>query len=238
MDRRRAPPEWEAVGLKTRATRFLVQAGTLYKRSYTHPLLRCLSTEEGAHVLQEIHSGCCGAHAGTWTLANKALRPGYFWPTVKQDAKHLESQMTHYVLPDELHYFSFNYACQWFCLNPFSEIVNCHQQDFPLVGGYRKGPTMSIPHCVKEQGDNMIDDPTGSTGESPFSLVYGTEAIIPAELGTPSHRVMNFSEEYNRDLLKENLDLIEELREKAFIHMQRYKNTMINSYNKRVRARM
>ncbi|KAL0443888.1 UNVERIFIED_CONTAM: hypothetical protein Slati_2111500 [Sesamum latifolium] len=37
--------------------------------------------------------------------------------------------------------------------------------------------------------------PRGSTGESPFSLVYGTEAIIPAELGIPSHRVMNFSEE-------------------------------------------
>ncbi|KAL0439204.1 UNVERIFIED_CONTAM: hypothetical protein Slati_2403400 [Sesamum latifolium] len=79
--------------------------------------------------------------------------------------------------------------------------------------------------------------PRGSTGESPFSLVYGSEAIIPAELGTPSHRVMNFFEEYNRDVLKENLDLIEELREKAFIRMQRYKNIMINSYNKRVRAR-
>ncbi|KAL0405955.1 UNVERIFIED_CONTAM: hypothetical protein Slati_3909400 [Sesamum latifolium] len=80
---------WEAARLKMRATRFLVQAGTLYKRFYTHPLLRCLSTEEGAHDLREIHSGCCGGHAGTWTLANKALRAGYFWPTMKQDAKHL-----------------------------------------------------------------------------------------------------------------------------------------------------
>ncbi|KAL0408305.1 UNVERIFIED_CONTAM: hypothetical protein Sradi_1764900 [Sesamum radiatum] len=41
----------------------------------------------------------------------------------------------------------------------------------------------------------------GFTGESPFSLVYGTEAIIPAELGIPSHRVMNFSEEHNENLL-------------------------------------
>ncbi|KAL0431901.1 UNVERIFIED_CONTAM: Gag-Pol polyprotein [Sesamum radiatum] len=56
----------------------------------------------------------------------------------------------------------------------------------------------------------------GSTGESPFSLVYGTEAIIPAELGIPSHRVMNFSEECNETLLRENLYLVEELREKAF----------------------
>ncbi|KAL0439562.1 UNVERIFIED_CONTAM: hypothetical protein Slati_2439200 [Sesamum latifolium] len=79
--------------------------------------------------------------------------------------------------------------------------------------------------------------PRGSTGESPFSLVYGIEVTIPAELGTPSHRVMNFAEECNKDLLKENLDLIEELKEKAFIRMQRYKSTMINSYNKRVKAR-
>ncbi|KAL0456811.1 UNVERIFIED_CONTAM: hypothetical protein Slati_1020300 [Sesamum latifolium] len=36
--------------------------------------------------------------------------------------------------------------------------------------------------------------PRGSTGETPFSLVYGTEAIIPAELGMPSHRskITNF----------------------------------------------
>ncbi|KAL0416307.1 UNVERIFIED_CONTAM: hypothetical protein Slati_3462600 [Sesamum latifolium] len=85
--------------------------------------------------------------------------------------------------------------------------------------------------------DKLRTTPRGSAGESPFSLVYGTEAIIPAELGIPSHRVMNFSEESNNNLLKESLDLIEELREKSFIRIQRYKNTMINSYNKRVKAR-
>ncbi|KAL0427162.1 UNVERIFIED_CONTAM: hypothetical protein Slati_2891000 [Sesamum latifolium] len=78
-----------------------------------------------------------------------------------------------------------------------------------------------------------LQDPRGSTGETPFSLVYGTDAIIHAELGMPSHRVMNFSKECNKDLHKESLDLIEELREKNLIHIQRYKNTMINSYNKR-----
>ncbi|KAL0394706.1 UNVERIFIED_CONTAM: hypothetical protein Slati_4436800 [Sesamum latifolium] len=78
--------------------------------------------------------------------------------------------------------------------------------------------------------------PRGSTGETPFSLVYGSEGIIPAELDMPSHRVMNFSEECNENLRRENLDLIEELREKAFLRIQRYKNIMINSYNKRVKS--
>ncbi|KAL0447242.1 UNVERIFIED_CONTAM: hypothetical protein Slati_1852100 [Sesamum latifolium] len=69
---------WEAARLKTRATRFIMQEHILYKKSYTHPLLRCLSTEEGIHILREIHSGCCGAYAGTRILANKALWAGYF----------------------------------------------------------------------------------------------------------------------------------------------------------------
>ncbi|KAL0356050.1 UNVERIFIED_CONTAM: hypothetical protein Sradi_4051900 [Sesamum radiatum] len=79
--------------------------------------------------------------------------------------------------------------------------------------------------------------PRGSIGESPFSLVYSTEAVIPAELSLPSHRVMNFFEECNENLLRENLDLIEELREKGFSRIQRYKNIMINAYNKRVKSR-
>ncbi|KAL0456455.1 UNVERIFIED_CONTAM: hypothetical protein Slati_0984700 [Sesamum latifolium] len=63
----------------------------------SHPFLnarrdviqRCLSQEEGLHVLKEIHEGCCGSHIRTWALANKALRAGYFWTTMKQDAHYL-----------------------------------------------------------------------------------------------------------------------------------------------------
>ncbi|KAL0367333.1 UNVERIFIED_CONTAM: hypothetical protein Sradi_3623400 [Sesamum radiatum] len=35
--------------------------------------------------------------------------------------------------------------------------------------------------------------PRGPTDESPFALVYGTEAIISAKLGMPSHRIIHFS---------------------------------------------
>ncbi|KAL0411817.1 UNVERIFIED_CONTAM: putative protein K02A2.6 [Sesamum latifolium] len=79
---------WEATKIKTRAIRFLMQGGMLYKKSFTHPLLRCLS-QDGLHVLKEIHDGCCESHVGTWALANKPLRAGYFWPTMKQDAHYL-----------------------------------------------------------------------------------------------------------------------------------------------------
>ncbi|KAL0401870.1 UNVERIFIED_CONTAM: Ribonuclease HI [Sesamum latifolium] len=42
--------------------------------------------EECIDILQEIHEGACGSHVARWALANKALRAGYFWPTLKRDA--------------------------------------------------------------------------------------------------------------------------------------------------------
>lgn len=70
-----------------------------------------------------------------------------------------------------------------------------------------------------------------STGETPFSLTYESEAMIPAEIGIPSARRVN-QENNNDELLKANLDLIEERREIAAINEEKYsessKNTTTN----------
>ena len=52
--------------------------------------------------------------------------------------------------------------------------------------------------------------PRKSTGETPFSMTYGAEAIIPLESGFPTMRSSAFTSDGNDDLLKKNLDLIEE----------------------------
>ena len=61
----------------------------LYKRGFTFPLLRCLTSEEGEYVLREIHEGVCENHSGSRNLAAKALRQDYYWPTMKNDAREL-----------------------------------------------------------------------------------------------------------------------------------------------------
>ncbi|KAL5579243.1 hypothetical protein UlMin_011685 [Ulmus minor] len=52
-----------------------------------------------------------------------------------------------------------------------------------------------------------------ATGETPFSLAYGVEAIIPIEINLPTFRVDNFDEESNDVLLALATDLLEEKRE-------------------------
>ncbi|XP_071694907.1 uncharacterized protein [Rutidosis leptorrhynchoides] len=68
-------------------------------------------------------------------------------------------------------------------------------------------------------------------GETPFSLVYGSEAVIPAQILVPTHRVVKFNEEANDDALGENLYFIEERR-----LMANNKQQIAKYYNKRVRA--
>nr|GEV92323.1 reverse transcriptase domain-containing protein [Tanacetum cinerariifolium] len=54
-----------------------------------------------------------------------------------------------------------------------------------------------------------------SHGDTPFSLTYGTEAVIPAEIGMPTYRTTAVDVVNNDDELCLNLDLLEERRELA-----------------------
>jgi len=54
--------------------------------------------------------------------------------------------------------------------------------------------------------------PHSSTRKTPFRLAYGTNAVIPAEIGEPSWRTKIFSEDTNDALLQEELDLLDERR--------------------------
>ncbi|XP_033515691.1 uncharacterized protein [Nicotiana tomentosiformis] len=58
-----------------------------------------------------------------------------------------------------------------------------------------------------------------STGETPFLLVYGTEALIPAYIGKPSTIYMRTIKVTNEEELRINLDLTEERREALLVRM-------------------
>ena len=77
--------------------------------------------------------------------------------------------------------------------------------------------------------------PCRSTGETPFSLVYGVEAVIPVDIGAPSSRIQFYSEKDNNINLKYHLDDLEERRERANILMAAYKAKVARYHNRRVR---
>ncbi|GJR30984.1 reverse transcriptase domain-containing protein [Tanacetum coccineum] len=75
-----------------------------------------------------------------------------------------------------------------------------------------------------------------SHGDTPFSLTYGTEAVIPAEIGMPTYRTATVDTVHNDEELRLNLDLLEEKRERAAICEAKAKMKMTKYYNARVRG--
>ena len=79
----------EARKIRKRAAHFTILNDVLYKRGFSMPYLKCVDADETKYILEEIHGGICGNHAGPRSLVNKAIRTGYFWPTMQGDALEL-----------------------------------------------------------------------------------------------------------------------------------------------------
>ena len=76
-----------------------------------------------------------------------------------------------------------------------------------------------------------------STGETPFMLAYGSEAVIPTEVEFPTHRVQVYDPQGNTEERRLDLDLIEERREDAEIRQASYQQRTARFYNQRVKQR-
>ncbi|XP_074291948.1 uncharacterized protein LOC141618765 [Silene latifolia] len=79
--------------------------------------------------------------------------------------------------------------------------------------------------------------PKVATGQTPFSLVFGAEAVIPSEVRIPTHRYEYITEDRNQVEMARSLDTINELRTSAQIRMASYRQTVPRSYNKNVKVR-
>ncbi|XP_061353080.1 uncharacterized protein LOC133297872 [Gastrolobium bilobum] len=77
----------EARKLIRDAALYTMVEGQLYEKGVYSPLLKCMSSDRAHYVLSEIHEGINGQHVGEKALARKAIRAGYFWPSISNDAK-------------------------------------------------------------------------------------------------------------------------------------------------------
>ncbi|GJX68394.1 reverse transcriptase domain-containing protein [Tanacetum coccineum] len=73
-----------------------------------------------------------------------------------------------------------------------------------------------------------------SNGDTPFSLTYGTKAVIPAEIGMPTLRTAEVDVVRNDEALEINLDLLEEKKEQAAFREAKSKRKMDKYYNAKV----
>ncbi|XP_048605619.1 uncharacterized protein LOC125583099 [Brassica napus] len=78
--------------------------------------------------------------------------------------------------------------------------------------------------------------PKTATGETPYSLVQGSEAIVPTEMHVRITVSGSTSQEENNELMALSLDLLDEKREAARLRNWSYQQDVARTYKKKVRT--
>nr|GFA90341.1 reverse transcriptase domain-containing protein [Tanacetum cinerariifolium] len=278
--------EKEARKLRLKARQYELMEGVLYKRSFLTPWLRSVGPLQAEYVMKEIHKGSCSMHAGPRSVVAKAIRLGYFWPTMHKDAqdmihkcsdcqvhrpitRHPQQPLTPITAPWPFYKWgidiagpfpegpgkvkfqivAMDYFTKWieakavatitgeqvkkfvwdnivscfgipgeiisdngklFTDNPFKgwcDKLNItqhftsvkHPQSNVLAERANKSLGEGIKARLEEGNKNWVEELPhilwahrtmikSSHGDAPFSLTYGTEAVIPAEIGMPTYR--------------------------------------------------
>ncbi|CAL2247724.1 unnamed protein product [Prunus armeniaca] len=123
---------------------------------------------------------------------------------------------------------------------------------YPQGNGQAEASNKIILDCLKKRLEGAegkwVDELPGvlwayrttkrrSTGETPFSLTYGTEAIIPPHVTVPSIGIEVGNIEQNSEQMRLNLDLLEGEREKAIVRVASYQQRLKSYYDKRAKIR-
>ncbi|XP_038719811.1 uncharacterized protein LOC120012457 [Tripterygium wilfordii] len=183
----------EARSLQRKASRYTIANGILYKRSYQGVLLRCLSQDEAQYALAELHEGVCENHSGGRSLASKVMQTDYYWPTLPGDAATYVAK----------YYFTKSVEAEAYKQVWDKEIKLCFASPrHPQSNGQSEATNKTIVSTLNKRLENTkgawADELPGvlwsyrttvrtSTNETPFSLTYGTEAVLPVELASQQH---------------------------------------------------
>ena len=123
---------------------------------------------------------------------------------------------------------------------------------YPQGNGQAKAVNKVIVNGLKKRLDDMKEKwveelshvlwtyrttPCRSTGETPFLMTYGVEAIIPLETRFPTLRTSSFTPSNNNELLRKSLKLIEERRENAMVLLAYYQHKLKQGYDANVKLR-
>ncbi|XP_060974614.1 uncharacterized protein LOC133039709 [Cannabis sativa] len=123
----------------------------------------------------------------------------------------------------------------------------------PQANGQVEGVNKTLKDTIKKKLDaakgrwvdelpqvlwaHIITEKT-ATGHTPFSLAFGSEAMLPVEVNISTQRRELYNQEENLELLKFSLDLLDEKRAESQITNATYQHRVTRYFNKRVKKRL
>ncbi|KAL2237242.1 UNVERIFIED_CONTAM: hypothetical protein Sindi_0915900 [Sesamum indicum] len=252
----------EAKALRGKASRFVIMDGELYKRGFSLSLLKCLTPEEENYVLRETHEGICGNHLGGKALAGKALRQGFFWPTMLFDAHrlwgmHLVGPFPQAAGQRKFLIIAVDYFTKWVEAEPLAKISEKEVIKFlwkNIICRFGIPRAIISDNGTQFSGNKLKDWCKGLAIKQVFTLVSNAQANGQTEVtnrtilqhlktrlenakGPWVDELPSVLWDCNEQRLRMNLDFVEEVREKAAIQAAVYRTKMAKVYNARVKPR-
>ncbi|GJR20983.1 reverse transcriptase domain-containing protein [Tanacetum coccineum] len=244
----------------------VTEFGKECRKGYSAPWLRCVGPNQPHYVLLEAHFGSCGAHAGATTIAQKAARLGYYWPTMYLDATQVVDEchncQEHAPITQQPQCNLTSISRPWpfyqwgiDLVGPFPKAQLKIKQKFTSVAHPQANGQTEVTNKILLQGlKTRLGKAKGQWVEelpnvlwahrttakigyhcTPFSLVYGSEAVLPPEIGVPTYHIQSYEENKNIVDLQLNLELLKERRELAYLCEAKYKRQIERYYNSKVR---
>ncbi|XP_070015131.1 uncharacterized protein [Nicotiana sylvestris] len=190
-----------------------------------------------------------------FTLAKKILRAGYFWRTMEIDCIKYVQQCHQCqihadmigVPPNKLNTttsplpFS---AWGMDVIGPFECVAsNWHRFILVAIDYFTKWVEATSYKAATKKHEKLPITLLGycttlrtSTGATPYLLVYGTEAVIPAEVEIPSLKIIQEDKLSNAEWVQSRYEqptLVDRKRMNAVFHSQLYQNIMATTFNKK-----
>ncbi|XP_073056931.1 uncharacterized protein [Primulina eburnea] len=227
----------QAQKIKRQAPRFVLLNAILYKRSFQGPLLKCLPEKEdfgglgqdAARVVQTCEG--CQHHTNFKHSPATLMKP--IWASCPFDQWGMDIVGPFPIARAQKKFLlvAVDYFSKWVEAEPLARITETEALKTRLQGK-GKDWVEELPSVLWAYRTT----PRIPTQETPFSLVYGSEAVLPVEIGKTSPRVESDPRNNDESRARE-LDLVEEKRDRAFIRKEAYRGRVMRAYNKRVRVR-
>ncbi|RVW49197.1 Transposon Ty3-I Gag-Pol polyprotein [Vitis vinifera] len=253
--------------LRQLASRFVICGETLYRRSADGMLLLCLDRASTDRVMREVHAGVYGPHMGGHMLARKIMRTGYFWLTMEMDCCQFVQRLWSIDIIRKIspksssgHEFIL-VAIDYFTKVEVDTLVQRYDIRHHRSSTYRPQTNKAIEAAnknVKRILLRMVEISRDwseklpfalwayrtsfrtSIGATPYSLVYGMEAVLPVEIEMGSLRValeQQIPEANWAQTRFDQLNLLDERRLRAADHVRAYQRKMARAFKKRVKPR-
>ncbi|XP_015054833.1 uncharacterized protein LOC107001206 [Solanum pennellii] len=229
--------------IRRMALNFFLIGEVLYRRTLDLGFLRCVDAIEAAKLIEQIHAGVCGMNMNELTLVHADLirvpphelyAMSSPWPFVAWGMDVIGSiepatSNGHGFILVAIGYFTnhlMRYICEQFKIthrnstayhpqmNRAVEAANRNIKNVlrKMIDKHRSWHEMS-PYALLGYRTTVRT----SIGAAPYLLMYGTEAVIPAEVEIPSLRIIQEAELSNVERVSKRIDQLTLINEKRMI---------------------